>query len=63
MEDILVDDITEIHYEYEDENPRKYSEDGQIKYLNKTLNSMNSFLLFLVISYVGSRFKLFRKSC
>ena len=63
MEDILVDDITEIHYEYEDENPRKYSEDSQIKFLNKTLNSMNAFLLFLVISYVGSRFKLFRKSC
>ena len=42
MEDILVDDITEIHYKYEDENPRKYSEDGQMKFLNKTLNSIDA---------------------
>ena len=41
IEDFLVENITRIIYSSEDEKPRKYSEDGQIKYLQQTLNSMN----------------------
>ena len=41
-------------------NLPKYSEDGQMKYLQKTLSSKNVFILLLVISYVVSRFKLLR---
>ena len=54
--------ITEISYSYEDEKPPNYSEDGQMKYLQRTLNLMNAFLLSLLMSYVGSRFKLLRMS-
>ena len=43
-----------------DENPPRHSEYKQPKYLQKHLNSINSFLLSLVVSYVGYRFKLLR---
>ena len=33
-----------------------------MKYFQQTLNSINAFLLLLVMSYVGSRFKLLRIS-
>ena len=41
-------------------NPRRYSEYGQMKYLTKTLNLLNAFLLQLVTSNVGSKFKILR---
>ena len=60
IEDFLVWNIIENHYESEDENPPHHSETGKIKYLQKTLNSMNDFLLLILMSYVGSCFKLLR---
>ena len=57
---ILVDDIKDNDYEYDEEKPRKYSEDEQMKYLVKTLNSMNDFLMLLVMSYVGKQLKILR---
>ena len=54
--------FTEIIYSSEDENQPKYREDSQMKYFQQTLNSINAFLLLLVMSYVGSRFKLLRIS-
>ena len=36
--------------------------DGQMKYLKQTLSSINAFLLSLMMSYVGSQFKLLRMS-
>ena len=39
------------------------SADGQLKYLKYTLNSMNEFLLLLVISFLRSRLKILRMSC
>ena len=53
IEYFFVEHITEILYSYEDGNPLKYSEDGKMKDLQQTLNSINDFLLSLVISYVG----------
>ena len=38
IEDFLVWNIMENHYESEDENPPHHSEAGQMKYLQKTLN-------------------------
>ena len=58
----MVVNITEIHYEYEDENPLCHSEDGKSKYLQQTLKLMNDFLLLVSMSYVVSRFKLLRMS-
>ena len=52
----------EYWYEYDEEKPRKYSEDGQMKDVKQTLDSMNAFLLLVVMSYLGSRFKLLRMS-
>ena len=49
-------------YEYDEVRPRKHSEDGQMKNLVQTLNLMNSFLLLLVMSYMGSRSKILRIS-
>ena len=46
----------------EDENPPKYNEDDQMKYLQQTLKSINDFIMSLVMSYVGSQFKLLRMS-
>ena len=46
----LVEKNKEIIYSSEDENPPKYSEDGQIKYLKQTLNSINALLMLLVMS-------------
>ena len=48
----------ETHYEYDDKNPHRHSEVEEPKYLKQNLNSMNSFIFLLVISYVGSGFKL-----
>ena len=48
------------YYESENEEPPHHSEFRQIKYLQQTLNSMNGFILSLLMSYVGSRFKLLR---
>ena len=47
--EFLVENIIEIHYESEEKNTPNLSEAGKIKYLQQTLNSMNSFLLSLVI--------------
>ena len=58
IEDVLVENIMETHYSSENENPPHHSEAGQNKYLQQTLNSTNTFLLSLVMSYVGSRLKL-----
>ena len=41
-------------------NPRKYSEDGQMKYFKQTFNSMDYFIMSLVVSYVGSWSKSLR---
>ena len=58
----MVGNITEQIYSSEDENISKYSVNGQTKYLRQTLNSMIDFLLLLMMSYVGSVFKLLRMS-
>ena len=50
----------ETRYDSKDENPHRHSDVGQMKYLQQTLNSMNAFLLLLVMSYVVSHFKLLR---
>ena len=42
--------------------PHKYSEYGQMKDLVQTLNLMNSFLILLVMSYMGSQLKILRIS-
>ena len=52
----------ETHYESENENPPCHSESRLHKYLQQTLNSINEFLLSLVMSYVGYCFKLLRMS-
>ena len=58
----MVGNITEQIYSSEDENISKYSVNDQTKYLRQTLNSMIDFLLLLMMSYVGSVFKLLRMS-
>ena len=62
IEEFLVENIMENHYEYEDKKPPHHSEAGQIIYLQQNLNSINAFLMSLVMSYVGSRFKLLTMS-
>ena len=52
-----------IFFQTEIQNLPKHSEDGQFKYLKHTLNSMNAFLLYLVMSFMGSRFQIMRMSC
>ena len=47
-------------FETELEQLPEHSEDGKNKYLKKTLNSINAFLLYLVKSFVGSWFKILR---
>ena len=42
---VLAENITEILYSYENQNPRKYSKDIQMKEFQQTLNSMNASLL------------------
>ena len=54
--------IKETHYESEYENTPRHSVAGKNKYLQQTLKSNYDFLLLLVMSYVGSRFKLLRIS-
>ena len=61
-EDVLVGKPTEINYSSGDENTPRHSEYIKMKYLQQTLNSMNAFLLSLLMSYVGSWFKLLRIS-
>ena len=46
--------------ESENENPNRHSEYGQTKHYQQTLSSIDSFLLSLVISFVGSSFNLLR---
>ena len=58
----LVENITETHYKYADENPHCHSDAGQNKYLQQTLNSIDAFILSLLISHVGSCFKLLSMS-
>ena len=53
----MVNNIKEYMSEYDEPKPRKFREDGQMIYLIKTLNSMNAFILLLVISAVGSQLK------
>ena len=58
IEIFLAENIKEIIYSSEDENPRKYSKNVQMKDLQQTLKSMNDSLLSLLMSYVGSVFQL-----
>ena len=53
IDDFLIKNIIEIHYESENENTLRHRENGQDKYLQQILNSMNALLMFLVMSYVG----------
>ena len=62
IEIVLAEKIREIIYSSEDENPRKYNKNFQMKDLQQALNSVNASLLSLVMSYVGSVFKLLRMS-
>ena len=57
IDDFLAENIMENYYESDDENPRHHSEAVQPKYLQQTLNSINEFILSLLMSYVGSLFK------
>ena len=58
----LVENIMETHCESKDKKPPCHSEAENFKYLQQTFNSINYSLLSLVISYVGSQFKLLRMS-
>ena len=42
----------------DDENPPSHNEAGKPEGLQQTLNSINAFIMLLVISYVGKSFKL-----
>ena len=50
--------IIESDSEPDNEYPRHHSEEKQIKALHQNLNSINVFLMSLVIAYVGYHFKL-----
>ena len=58
MENVMIENIIETNYEYKDEKPLRHSQYGKIKYLQQTLNSINNFLLLLMMSYVVSHIKL-----
>ena len=58
--DCLVENIMETHYEYDDEKSPHHSMNGKSKDLQQKLKSINYFILALVMSYVGSCFKLIR---
>ena len=62
IDDFLVENHVETHYDYDDENPPRHSKAGQPKYLQQTLISIIAFLLFLVMLYVGLGIKLLRLS-
>ena len=62
MEDCLLENISEYHYESDEEKLPKYIEDGQMKDMKQKLNSMNEFLILLVMSYVVSGLKILRMS-
>ena len=47
-------------YESDEMRPRQYSKDSQMKDQVQTLNLINSFLLLLVMKYMGSRLKILR---
>ena len=49
----MVENIREIHYEYEDEKPPCHREYKIKKYLQQTLNSLNDFLLLILMLYAG----------
>ena len=44
--------------ESDNENPPHHSEDGQPKYLKQNLNSINAFIIALVMSYVVYSYNL-----
>ena len=58
----MVNSIEHYDYEYDKENPHKFSEDVQMKDLDQILNSRNAFILSLVILYVRSGLKILRIS-
>ena len=58
LEGFGINNTEEYMYQYDEVRPRKYSKDGQMKYLVQTLNFMNLFLLLLVMSYMGSGLKI-----
>ena len=62
LKEFLVEKKPECIFETELKKLPKHSKDGQFKYLKHTLNSMNDFLLSLVTSFLGWRFKIFRMS-
>ena len=57
LEGFGVINTEEYIYESDEVKPNKYSEYGQMKDLVQTLNLMNSFLILLVVSYMGSQLK------
>ena len=62
IEFFLVDNKTEYFYESEVKVLQKTSVDIQLKYLKYILNSMNAFILSLVIYFLGSRFRILSMS-
>ena len=54
IKEILVENITEVNYESDDENIPRCIEAEQITDLQQTLNSIDVFLMLLVISNVVS---------
>ena len=57
IKDSLIENILETHYESKDEKSPRHIESGQTKDFCQPLNSINSFLFLLVVSYVGTRLK------
>ena len=62
LENILVENKPEYIFETELLKLPKHIEDGQFKDLKSTLNSMNDFLLPLVIYFMGLGLKILRTS-
>ena len=56
----MVENQMVAHYESVDENSPRHSDDGQPKDLQQRLNWFNTFLLLLVMSYVGSILNYYR---
>ena len=55
---LFVEKINEGDSESDDESPLRQSEYVQLKYLQHALNSINAFIMSLVITYMVSHIKL-----
>ena len=62
LEKVLVENKPEYFFKNILKKLPKHSEDVQFKYLKHSLNSINEFLLLLVMSFVGSQLKILRMS-